>query len=289
MIHGLLRDRLKKLLSEYIILSGSKKSLLKLVDESELAETVFNSNAIENSTLTLQETERVLLQQDIVRNTSLREVFEAKNLAQVITFLQTKKPLEILTTQTILFLHKLLLTGINDDIAGRFREPGEYVRVGRYVAPAPELVETKLVNALSEYYSNTSVHPIDAIAKFHLEFETIHPFIDGNGRIGRVLINYLLIQKNYPQILIYDKDKLDYYATFTPYQQSGSTRKLATILALLTSESLNKRLAYLKSQDIIRVSQYAKTNNLNLRAILNQSRAQTFPAFRMGGKWMMGN
>jgi Fic family protein len=289
MIHGLLRNRLEKLLVEYIALSGSKKSLLKLVDESELAETVFNSNAIENSTLTLQETERVLLQQDIVRNTSLREVFEAKNLAQVITFLQTKKPLEILTTQTILFLHKLLLTGINDDIAGRFRKPGEYVRVGRYVAPAPELVETKLINALSEYYSNTSLHPIDAIAKFHLEFETIHPFIDGNGRIGRVLINYLLIQKNYPQILIYDKDKLDYYATFTPYQQTGSTRKQATILALLSSESLNKRLAYLKSQDIIRVSQYAKNNNLNLRAVLNQARAQTFQAFRIGGKWMMGN
>ena len=288
MIHGGLRNNIQELLSEYSRLKQGKESLLKLVDESELSEAVFNSNAIENSTLTLLETEKVLLQQDIDRNTSLREVFEAKNLAQVITFLHSKQPLRELTLDAILFLHKLLLTGIQDDIAGRTRKSGEFVRVGRYIAPAPELVEPKLKQALISYYTDKSLHPIERIARFHLEFETIHPFVDGNGRIGRVLINYLLLQEHYPQILIYNKDKLDYYATFSRYQQNGSTEELATILALLVSESLNKRLAHLKSQEIISVSDYARENNLNLRALLNQSRRQTLPAFRVSGKWMIG-
>lgn len=252
-----------------------------------MVEAVFNSNAIENSTLTLLETEKVLLKNEIAREVSIREVYEAKNLADVIQFLHAKKSLEELTIETILFLHAMLLSSIESTIAGRLRKKGEYVRVGRYIAPPPEAVSARLEKALIEYYSDTKNTIIHKIARFHLEFETIHPFVDGNGRIGRVLINYLLIEAGYPQIVIYDKDKLDYYATFSAYQKTKAIDSLEKIIALLLSESLNKRLAYLGGNRIITVAEYAKKHTLNLRALLNQSRRQTLPSFRSNGVWMI--
>ena len=84
----------------------------------------------------------------------------------------------------MLLLHQMLIGGINDAIAGRFRQQGEYVRVGTHIAPAPEHVERMIDNILVEYSSNLDTYFLDKIARFHLDFETIHPFCDGNGRIG---------------------------------------------------------------------------------------------------------
>ena len=87
---------------------------------------VYNSNAIENSTLTLKETEKILLEQSLMRTVTLRETFEAINLARVIKYLWTRPNLE-LTVENFELLHQMLLGGINDDYAGRIRRSGEYV------------------------------------------------------------------------------------------------------------------------------------------------------------------
>ena len=140
------RDRIKSLKEEYERLRVNKESLLKLIDEAELSESVYNSNAIENSTLTLQETEKILLEMEVSRNVSLREVFEAKNLARVMEYLNLKSR-EELNSEFILLIHKMLLGNINDGFAGRFRKAGEFVRVGTHIAPPPEFV-TQYVNDL---------------------------------------------------------------------------------------------------------------------------------------------
>ena len=75
--------------------------------------------------------------------------------------------------------------GIDDAIAGRFRRRGEYVRVGAHIAPAPEQVERMMGNILVEYSSDLDSYFLDKMARFHLDFEVIHPFCDGNGRIGQ--------------------------------------------------------------------------------------------------------
>ena len=173
--------------TEYDTLRKGKESLLSMLDEAEAPESVYNSNAIENSTLTLKETEKILLEMEVSRDVSVREIFEAKNLARVISYTREKSQAEELSKELILLLHKMLIGNIDDSIAGRFRKLGEYVRVGTHIAPAPEHVERMIESILSEYGSNHDLYFLEKISKFHLEFETIHPFCDGNGRIGRVL------------------------------------------------------------------------------------------------------
>ena len=86
--------------------------------------------------------------------------------------------------QNTFFLHKMLITNIHDEIAGRFRNLNEYVRVGSYIAYAPSKIESALEHALNEYYVNKDINVVERIARFHLEFESIHPFCDGNGALG---------------------------------------------------------------------------------------------------------
>ncbi|MEI6887381.1 MAG: Fic family protein, partial [bacterium] len=181
----------------YYQASSGKESLLKMILESEVAEQVYNSNAIENSTLSLEDTEKILLQIDLDRFINEREVFEAKNLARVVEYIGLKAKERELSLEVILLLHKMLISNIRDDIAGRFRSKNEYVRVGSHIAPAPENVIDMLNRALVNYNSSTSEDIIKRIAKLHLAFEYIHPFIDGNGRIGRVINNYILIREGY--------------------------------------------------------------------------------------------
>ena len=194
-------QRISDLFAKYQLKSKDKEPLLTMVDDVEIAERVYNSNAIENSTLTLPETEKILLQLEISRHISLREVFEAKNLAQVYGYIKKTAPQQPLTIDIILLLHKMLLTNIRDEVAGRFRKSGEMVRVGTHIGLPPEFIEKRIQEILIKYNSEMATPFIHKIAELHTEFESIHPFIDGNGRIGRVLNNYLLIREGFPPII----------------------------------------------------------------------------------------
>lgn len=278
---------IKDLRIQYDQLSKGKKSLLTLIDESELPECVFNSNAIENSTLTLKETERILLEMEVSRHVSVREVFEAKNLARVLEYIRDKSA-TMLDMEGILLLHKMLMGNIKDDIAGRFRKKGKYVRVGTHIAPAPEHVEQMIESILMEYSADLSGYFTDKIAKFHLDFETIHPFCDGNGRMGRVLINYQLGQFGFPNIIIRDKEKQTYYQAFGDYKKSKKTKTMEKIITLALMESLHKRISYLRGDKITTLSDYARTQKKSLHSLLNAARRQTIPAFREKGVWKIG-
>ncbi len=283
-----LKNRIQKLKVEYDALRGGKESLLVMIDEAEIPEGVYNSNAIENSTLTLKETEKILLETELQRNVSLREVFEAKNLARVVTYIRQKAEEKEIDKETIQLLHQMLLGGINDEIAGRFRKEGEYVRVGIHIAPAPEHVEQMMEEIITEYSNNPEAYFVDKIAKFHLDFETIHPFVDGNGRIGRILINYQLLRLGFPGLIIRNKGKKGYYKSFNDYRNNENTKTMEKIIALALMESLYKRITYLKGETIITVSEYTKRHNKSASALLNAARRQTIPAFRERGVWKIG-
>ena len=289
MTTGLQRSKITTLKKEFELLKFGKESLLALLEESELPELVYNSNAIENSTLTLRETEKILLELETSRDVSVRELFEAKNLARVIEYIRNNPELP-LTTETILLLHRMLMTGINDGIAGRFRSKGEYVRVGTHVAPAPEYVEILITNLLADYASSDEDYFLDRISKFHLEFERIHPFNDGNGRIGRVLIHLQLAKLGYPPLIIRSKGKQDnYYPAFAGFLDNKATKTLDNLLTLNLVESLNKRLAYLRGEQVVSLSDFAKTTDQSTNTLQNAARRQTIPAFREKGVWKIGN
>lgn len=283
-----LKNRIKALKSEYDRLRKGKDSLLKIIDESELSESVFNSNAIENSTLTLKETEQILLDMEVSRDVSVREVFEAKNLARVMEYISAKsKDLE-LSKELILLLHQMLISNINDAIAGRFRKPGEYVRVGSYIAPAPEQIQHLMDTALLEYSSDNESYFVDKIAKFHLDFESVHPFCDGNGRIGRVFINFQLLKLGFPTLIVRDKEKQIYYDSFKEYRYNKNAKTMEKIIALGLLEALHKRTAYLDGQNIITLADFAKRKKKSLVSLLNAARRQSIPSFREKKVWKIG-
>src|SRR3989338_4966375 len=230
------REKIKNLKEQYDRLRIGKDSLLQIIDEVEIPESVFNSNAIENSTLTLRETEKILMEMEISRNISLREVFEAKNLAQVIKYIRIKSQEGELSKKIILLLHQMLIGNIEESVAGRFRKQYEFVRVGTHIAPAPEHIERMIESILLEFSSDQGKYFVDKIVKFHLEFETIHPFNDGNGRIGRILINYQLNRIGFPGIIIRNKEKKEYYRGFAEYRENKKTKIMERITALVLME-----------------------------------------------------
>lgn len=279
---------INKLILSYKEKVQSKESLLHLIDENEIPEQVYNSNAIENSTLTLPETEKILLQLQTDRHISLREAFEAKNLARVLTYIKKTAQKEPLTKDMILLLHKMLLMNIDDTIAGRFRKENEMVVVGTHIGLSPQFIDIKIQEMLNMYTSNLETPVIHKIAKLHAVFENIHPFIDGNGRIGRVISNYLLIREGLPAIIIRNKEKKNYYKALRNYDDFHTHDMMIRIFELALMESLHKRTAYLDGLEIIPLAEYARENNLSHNSLINAAHRQTVPAFRERGAWKIG-
>lgn len=265
-----------------------KESLLQVLDEAEVAESVYNSNAIENSTLTLKETEKILMEMELSRDVDLREVYEAKNLARVIEYIRNKSKEAEVNEELILFVHNMLINTIDEKIAGRYRQKGEYVRVGTHIAPAPEQVPGMMEALILDYNGDHLTHFLEKVATFHLDFERIHPFLDGNGRIGRVLLNYQLLRLGYPMVIIRNKDKQTYYRAFYDYEQDKKPDTMERVVMLALLESLHKRVAYLKGEEIIEVADYSKKNKQYLPSLLNAAARQTIPAFREKGVWKIG-
>lgn len=288
-ILGVHKNKIDSLKGKFEQFRRSKEDLLQKIDEAEIPESVYNSNAIENSTLTLKETERILLEMEADRGQDLREVFEAKNLARVMEYVRTKAIEQPLNEEMILLLHNMLIGNINDTVAGQFRKKNEYVRIGTHIAPPPEHLARLMQQLLIDYDADTKSHLVEKIARFHLEFERIHPFVDGNGRIGRLLINYQLIRNGFPPVILRNKGKNDhYYPAFREYIDDKSTKRLDRLVGLALIESLHKRLTYLHGQEIMNLSDYAKKGNESVSALLNAARRQTIPAFRERGTWKIG-
>ncbi|MDD3803485.1 MAG: Fic family protein [bacterium] len=268
--------------------SSGKQSLLSLISETEVAEQVYNSNAIENSTLTLAETEKILQQIDLDRYISEREIFEAKNLARVVSYIEKKSKEHELDFEIILSLHKMLLSNIRDDAAGRFRKEKEWVRVGNHIASSPDEIEERLEKMLIEYNSKNNQNIIKKIALFHLTFENIHPFIDGNGRIGRVLNNYLLLRDGYVPINIKFIDRKLYYEAFEEFNRSRATGIMEEIVGKALTNSYHKRIAYLEGKRIVTLVEYAKEKRISHSNLLNKAKRQTIEAFWEKGIWKIG-
>lgn len=286
-MHRDLKEYVEDVKSTYDRLKVGKEGLLDLIFEAELPESVYNSNAIENSTLTIAETEKILLDLEVARNISLREVFEAKNLGQVSTYIKSKVEVRSVDYELLLLLHRMLITTIDEEIAGRVRGDREYVRVGSHVAPAPEQVPV-LLEELFSSYEKAGSYFLENIARFHLQFEHIHPFVDGNGRIGRLLINYQLMQLGFPPIIIRDKEKADYYLSFKEYADKKNSAHLEKLLYRLLLESLHKRICYLEGSRVVTLMDYAKSHGLSPQSLLNKAKRQRIPAFREKGIWKIG-
>ena len=287
MINQVTREKIDALSALYKKLIKGKRKAVKELALSELPEMVYNSNAIENSTLTLEDTEDILIRNKIRTDHEIREIFEAKNLASAIEYLMDNPEKEI-SVELILKLHKTLLSNIRDEIAGRFRSGKEWVRVGTHIGANPEFVNGLIYNLVKENNSETDEYFLEKIAYFHAEFENIHPFTDGNGRIGRLITNEQLDLLGLPPIIIPNKSKNDeYYPALDEYAKTGKIDKLVELFAKLLIESLYRRITILTAKGIIPVSEWAKLKKMSVQSATNKAIRGTIPAFRMRGHWMI--
>ena len=299
MINRVTRERISTLVGLYREVTAKQPEALEQIALAELAETVQQSNAIENSTLTLDDTEAILAGRLPSGRHDLREAFEAANLAAVTA--DMCHATEPLTTDLILRWHRMLLTRIRDDSAGRFRRAGEWVRVGGHMGANPEFVSGLVADALARYRADitfsedasitrddASPYFLDHIARFHCEFEIIHPFVDGNGRIGRVLINKQLQDLGLPPIIVRARNRrADYYPLLDRYAKSDAYDGMTRLLALLLLESLHKRIAPITSRRVVPLTDWARANGVRGTVAANKARRQTIPAFRLRDRWMI--
>jgi len=182
----------------------------KQLNEISIAFT-YNTNGIEGSKITLEET-REIIKDKISPNKSIRDVRETENHAKI--FLEMVKLKEELSEELVLKWHKEIFSDSNPEVAGKYRE--YLVNVGNYLAPDWQDVKN-LMKQLFLYIEKEKkkVNPVEFCARVHYRFEKIHPFGDGNGRIGRLIMNYLLWKNHYPMLIIEKRKKKSYYKALT--------------------------------------------------------------------------
>lgn len=192
----------------------------------------YNSNAIEGNTLTLKETALVLEGMTIDRK-PLKDHLEAVGHRDAFLYIEdiAQNKTRLRDTE-IKAIHSLVLMDRPED-------KGVY----RRIPVQPYLIESKLTELLAENEERKkTMHPIERIARFHLEFEGIHPFIDGNGRTGRLILNLELIRNGYPAINVKFADRKRYYDAFDAFYHDGKVNAMVLLVAEYVNERLDRYL-----------------------------------------------
>lgn len=287
MISSLYKKRIQALQTEYARLIHEHPRENYEITLAEIPEMVYHSNAIENSSLTLEDTEDIIEEGHIRHGAKVREIYEAKNLADVIHIV-IENPRQKLSLPYILSLHRLLMSGIDDRAAGRFRMGGEQPIFGQGIGANPDFTSSLVSQLIDQYKNDRRRYFLEKIAYFHAEFEDIHPFVDGNGHIGRVLINQQLQALGYPPIIIQSKNKdVDYHELFDNYHRDESLEEFVQLFMYAIIESLHKRITLLSNSKTITVREWAEQNKVAQNAALNKARRQTIPAFRQNKVWLI--
>ncbi len=214
----------------------------RLMEEFTVAYT-YNSNAIEGNTLTLRETDLVL-QGITVDKKPLKDHLEAVGHRDAFDFVrelvQEKAPL---TESLLKQIHFLVLADKRED-RGVYRRVPVQIMGAAKMPVQPYLIQPKMEGLLLDY-AGRSEHILPKLAWFHMEFEGIHPFIDGNGRTGRLLVNLELMKAGYPPIDIKFTDRLAYYNAFDSYALDGTTDAMTGIFVTYMEEQLDNMLSLL--------------------------------------------
>jgi len=229
---------LKKIQKEYL---AQPKGSLENRYESFCSLFAYDSTNIEGNTLTLQETSQLLFE-NITPRKSLREINEIINHKEAFDYLlNTEKDI---SRDLILKLHELVVKNtlkpeLRDQI-GKYRKLQVYIRGTEWIPPRASDVPEDMAILISWYSKNKKkLHPLILAAYFHSAFETVHPFVDGNGRVGRLLMNFILHKYKYPMINIPDKKKYKYYKVLEISQIKGNLIPLVNFLVeLLQKEKI---------------------------------------------------
>jgi len=223
------------------------KRLADSLHEKLIIEWTYNSNAIEGNTLTLSET-RVVLEGITIGGKSVVEHLEAINHREAILFLEELiRNNESLSEWNIKSIHALILKEIDRANAGRYRIENVAIGGAVHIPPKYYEIDALMQNLIREYKADwQSHHPVARAALLHGEFVKIHPFVDGNGRTSRLLLNFELMKNGYTPIIIKKENRARYYEVLDHAHTTMDYRPFLEFVAALVVESQNMWLSLLE-------------------------------------------
>lgn len=212
--------------------------------EDFAVEYTYNSNAIEGNTLTLRETDMVLRGLTIDQK-PLKDHMEAVGHKEAFDFVRELVQNNVpISERVIQQIHYLVLADKKDD-RGVYRRVPVRIMGAQHEPVQPYLIQPRMEQLMLNY-AESSEHIVTKLARFHIEFEGIHPFIDGNGRTGRLLVNLELMKAGYPPIDIKFTDRMAYYKAFDEYHVNGNLSAMEKLFAGYINERLDQYLAMLQ-------------------------------------------
>lgn len=245
-----LSTSLQKMLNEIDELK-SKLDKFREFDSYRIAQALeleytFESNRIEGNTLTLRETDLVINEGLTVSGKSMREHLEAINHQEAIGYIKhLMEKNSILNEREVLSIHNLILRGIHPDDAGRYRKVQVMIKGSTHMPPQPFIVPKQMEDYFIWYEKNkNSLHPVVLAGEMHERLVTIHPFIDGNGRTSRLIMNLILLSHGYIIANIkgdYDS-RMQYYQTLEKAQTTSNKEDFLLFIAQIEKESLERYL-----------------------------------------------
>lgn len=241
---------LQKILEEIEVLKTKLDSFRQFdsyrITQALELEYTFESNRIEGNTMTLRETDLVINEGLTISGKSMREHLEAINHQEAIAFIkdlmQRKSPIN---EREVLSIHNLILRGIHPEDAGRYRKVQVMIKGSTHMPPQPYMVAKEMEDFYIWYETNKNkVHPIILAAEMHERLVTIHPFIDGNGRTSRLLMNLILLQNGYIIANIKGdyETRMRYYQALETAQTMNNKEDFLLFVATIEKESLERYL-----------------------------------------------
>lgn len=220
---------------------------LKRLREEFMIDNTYNSNAIEGNTLTLRETALIIQEGITIAEKPIKEhldVIGHKDAFDYITALAEKNT--VITEHIIKNIHSLVL--MNDaDNRGIYRRIPVSILGAAHTPPEPYLVPERMERLIADYNrARREKHVIEAVSEFHLMFEGIHPFIDGNGRTGRLILNLELIKAGYLPVNIKFSDRKKYYDCFDEYETSSKPDMLIELISDYETQELKRYIKILE-------------------------------------------
>lgn len=215
----------------------NKAELQRLRNEF-IIETTYNSNAIEGNTLTLRETALILQEGITIAEKPLRDHLDVIGFKDAFYYIiDIASANAFLTEEIIKNIHSLVLMGDREN-RGKYRNVPVRIVGASHTPPQPYMVQPSIEQLLKHYATWQTTRPLmEAIALLHLEFESIHPFIDGNGRTGRLLLNLELIKNGLLPIDIKFTDRRKYYSCFDEYHTHNKNPEALTGLIMTYEKS----------------------------------------------------
>jgi Fic family protein len=234
-------DTLKDRLNEY------RKNEHQKVTKALEIEYTYESNKIEGNTLTLQETALVIEKGLTIGGKTLNEHLEVINHTQAIDYIkELAQSKSIIFERDILQIHSLILQGIDKPNAGVYRKVPVIISGAKHKPPQPFLVPKQMEDLMLWYNENKeALHPVEISAQMHERLVTIHPFIDGNGRTSRLLMNLILLQNGYPIAILKgdDKSRLAYYNALEIAQTENNKKVFIELIAKNIEDTIKRILS----------------------------------------------